>query len=131
MRSYDIAVASLAIGAPIRWTDNAISQHLIPGVTGRQRGVTRRIAHSALVTLAVVRQLHILLGLSVRDAVSMAIALLDSSGPGVPGSGQLRVTLDRPALEQAIEHRLRDALESAPARPRGRPPGRTRGGRVG
>ena len=131
MRSYDVAVASLAIDAPMRWTDNTLSQHHIPGVSSQERGVTRRIAHPALLTLAVVRQLHVLLGMSVRDAVAMASRLLDSPGEDVPGSGQLRVSLDRPALEHLVEHRLREVLESAPTRRRGRPPGRTRGGIVG
>ena len=29
MRSYDIAIASLTIDAPAKWTDNLLSQHAV------------------------------------------------------------------------------------------------------
>ena len=121
-------MTALAIDAPLRWTDNVVTLHDIPGVSGSQRGIARRVAHQALLTLAVVRQLHVSLGMSVRDAVHMAPSLLADPPVGVPGSGQLCVTLDRSALERELERRLRAALESAPVPRRGRPPGRTRGG---
>ena len=128
MPSYDVAVTSLAIDASLRWTDNVVTHHDIPGVSGSRRGVARKVSHHALFTLAVVRQLHLTLGMSVGDAVRMAPLLLADPPRRVPDSGQLCVVLDRPALEREVERRLREALESAPAPRRGRPPGRTRGG---
>lgn len=131
MRSYNVALASLAIDAPIRWTDNLISNHSIAGVTARQRGVTRHITHRALLILATVRELHVVLGMGVRDAVQLADALLAGDAGTVPSGGHLCVTLDQRSLEFDVERRLRAALESAPSIRRGRPPGRTRGGTVG
>lgn len=124
MRTYDVAVASLAIGATTKWTDNVLSHHAISGVVAVQRGVTRKIPRPALFLLAVARELHAELGMSVRDALGLAARLLADEAGGVHGSGHVRVTLDRPALERDLDRRLRDALESAPEVRRGRPPKR-------
>ena len=121
MRSYSVAVTSLAIVAPPKWTDNLLSHHQIPGVTSHRRGIARRIPHSALVRLALVRELHLELGLGVRDALILAGELLSGEPDAVPRGGHLRVTFDRAALEASVNDRLRDALESAPAPRRGRP----------
>lgn len=130
MRTYDVAVASLAIGAPAKWTDNLLSQHRIPDVVLEHRGVARRIPHQALLRLALIRELHTMLLIGVRDAVRMAAQLWTEQGEnGEPGLtlGALRLSLDRAALTRTVEQRLRDALESAPAPRRGRPPRRRPG----
>jgi hypothetical protein len=124
MRNYDVAVASLAIDAPVRWTDNVITQHHLEGVVAARRGVTRKISHAAVLLLAVARELHAEAGLSVRDALDRAAQLLATTSASVPMSGHLRVTLDRSGLEERLALRLRDALESAPTPRRGRPPRR-------
>ena len=122
MRSYTVAVASLAIGAPARWTDNLLSQHPLPDVVSHHRGVARRISYPALVRLAVIRQVHVGLGIGVGDAIRVAARLLDPDGTGVYSSGQMHLTVDRHALESALQSRLAAVLESAPMPRRGRPP---------
>lgn len=125
MRSYTVAIASLAIDAPRKWTDNLISSHAVPGIRSAKRGVARRVSHPALIRLAIIRQLHAELRLGVADALTFTDQLLDSSdSPNVFTRGHIQVSIDRPALERAIETSLRDALESAPAPRRGRPPRR-------
>ena len=125
MRSYTVAIASLAIDAPRKWTDNLISLHAVSGIRSAKRGVARRISHPALIRLAIVRQLHTELRLGVADALKFASQLMDSSdSPNVFTCGHIRVSIDRPALERALEKCLRDALESAPVPRRGRPPRR-------
>jgi hypothetical protein len=59
--------------------------------------------------------------LSVRDALVVADRLLLPGSDDVHQRGHLRVTFDRAGLERALDQRLRDALESAPAPRRGRP----------
>jgi hypothetical protein len=127
VRSYDVAMASLALGAPVKWTDNLLSHYAVPGVVSSDRGASRRIPHGALVFLAVVRELHTKLGLGVRDAVAMAPRLLADDAGTVHESGHLRVTLDHAGLERDLTLRLREALESAPTPRRGRPPTRRTG----
>ena len=125
MRSYSVAISSLAISAPHKWLDNLLSHCPIPDVGSERRGVARRIPHSALLRLALTRELHLELGMGVRDALALAGDLLSSSDGAVSRGGHLRVTCDRRALEQSVGARLRDALESAPTPRRGRPAGRS------
>jgi hypothetical protein len=127
VRSYNVTVTSLAVDAPVKWTDNLLSQHTIPNVLSAHRGVARRITHQALVRIAIVRQLHVRLGVSVADAVRIAEQLLFDFRPiGVHTSGQLTLTLDLAELERQLDIRLADALESAPSIRRGRPPAKLR-----
>lgn len=122
MPSYSVAVASLAIDAPVKWTDNLLSQHQPPDILSSHRGIARRISYHALVRLALVRQLHVRLGLGVGDAVRVAGDLLDLEGNGACSYGQLQLAFDRATLERELNARLVGVLESAPAPRRGRPP---------
>lgn len=121
MRSYDVTVAALAINAPRKWTDNLLSQHDVPHVVMMRRGIARRVPHAALLRLALVRELHVRIHIGVRDALALADSLLDPARMDVHQSGHVRVTFDRTGLCREIDDRLRDALESAPTPPRGRP----------
>jgi hypothetical protein len=122
LRSYSVAVSALVIDAPIKWLDNLLSHFPVPEVHTERRGVARRIPHSALLRLALARELHTELGVGVRDALTLAAELLAVGDAAVSRGGHLRVTFDRPALERMVSDRLRDALESAPTPRRGRPP---------
>ena len=124
MRSYDLTIASLAIDAPLKWADNVLSQHHLPGVASPGRGLARRISHPVLLLLALTRELHLTLGLGVRDAVALGRQLLSDESSGDVRRGPVHVALDRAALERMVESRLREALESAPRPRRGRPPRR-------
>ena len=57
MRSYSVAVAALAIGAPRKWTDNVLSQHQLPEIVSVRQGVARRIPYHTLIQLALIREL--------------------------------------------------------------------------
>ena len=129
MRLYNVAVASVAIQAPEKWTDNLLTQHEVPGVQSRARGVARGISWPALVHIALTRDLHVRIGCSVRDALALAAALLASSANRVAAGPHLTVTLGREEFEQHLHRQLADAIESAPrplgGRPRERGPART------
>ena len=124
MRSYTIAVASLAIDAPNRWTDNILTQFAIPDVVSVRRGVARKITHAAIVRLAIVRQLHTLLGIGTGDALRLTAEMLRSGPVGVFESGHLTLSVNRTEVERTVNARLAEALESHPVRRRGRPPGK-------
>ena len=129
MRFYDVAIASLAIDAPVKWTDNVLTQHDVRGVAPARRGVARRIPRPTLVLLALTRELHMSLAIGVRDALQLATRLL-AEDPHEEArhewrDGSITIVIDRIALERALDERLRMALESAPAPRRGRPPNRT------
>lgn len=124
MRLYDIAVATLAIGAPRKWTDNLLSQHEVADVVSVRQGVARRLSYQALVRLAIIRQLHVHLGIGVANAVRFADRLLDSGQGAVLDAGQVSLSVDLSAVRKAVDQRLSAALESAPSPRRGRPPRR-------
>ena len=121
MRLYSVAVASVAIGAPEKWTDNLIAHHDLPGVQSRARGVARGISWPALVHIALIRELHLEVGCSVRDALVLAAALIASSGSRVATGSHLTIAFDRERFERELHRHLVDALESAPRPRRGRP----------
>ena len=121
MRSYDVGVASLVIDAPAKWTDNLLSQHTVPDVMSVTNGVTRRISHAGLLRLAVTRELHATVGLSVAGALAAAGRLLEPANAGVIAIGHISVGIDLAALENRVQERLALALESAPRPRRGRP----------
>lgn len=121
--SYDVAVAALAIDAPLKWLDNLLSRHRIPGVEQARQGVTRRLSRDALATIALVRLLCTDLGVPVERAVDLAVRLCASDDDMLlMAAGTLTLAVDRADLAQRIAARLPDAVESAPRRPRGRPP---------
>ena len=121
MRLYSIAVASLAVEAPSKWTDNLIAHHAMPDVRSRTRGVARGVSWAGLVRIALVRELHIALGCGVREAVALSDALLQSPACNVSVGRWTTLTVDRRALEEDLQRRLAEALESAPRPKRGRP----------
>jgi len=121
MRGYDLRIAGLAIRAPVKWIDNLLSQHEVVEVPRARRGVARKISHTALVHLALTRELHASLGLGVREALQLSQELLaNTKEAGVP-TGHLRISVDRETLERTLDARLREVLESAPSPRRGRP----------
>lgn len=122
MRLYSVAVAALAVQAPEKWLDNLLSQHSIPEVAHRRRGVSRGVSWTALVHIGLIRALHERLGCGVREAVSLAADLLQLPSGGTITRGSIAIALDRNVLERDLQQRLEDALESAPRPRRGRPP---------
>lgn len=127
MRSYDVAAASLAIGAPLKWTDNLLSRHSVSGVEQGGQGTTRRLAPGAVLRIAVIRILADSLGISVARALPIAERICDSPVHAAElGGGAGVITVDIPRLERQLAVRLADAVESAPRRARGRPAARTR-----
>lgn len=124
MRLYSVAVASLALGAPLKWTDNLIAHHGIPDVRSRARGVARGVSWAGLVRIALIRELHLALGCGVRDAVALAERLLHAPDGPVPVGHWTTLGFDRSALEDELRRKLAEVLESAPRPRRGRPAGR-------
>jgi hypothetical protein len=123
VRLYSVAIVSLTIGAPVKWTDNLLSQHDVEDVVHRDRGVARGVSWNALVTIALIRALNQELGCGVRESVALASALGDGSRTLQKG-GYLTLGFDRQALEASLRDRLREVIESAPRPRRGRPPRR-------
>jgi hypothetical protein len=121
MRLYNIAVASLAVGAPLKWTDNLLAHHALQEVRSRSRGVARGISWVGLVRIALIRELHFALGCGVREAVALSDLMLRAPDGVLAPSRFLTLGFDRRALEENLHRRLAETLESAPTPRRGRP----------
>ena len=121
MRLYSVAVASVAIDAPEKWTDNLIAHYDLSGVQSRARGVARGISWPALVRIALTRELHVRIGCSVRDALTFAAEILAAPDNSIFAGAHLTLTFDRERFERNLQRHLVDALESAPRPRRGRP----------
>ena len=121
MRLYSVAVASLAIDAPVKWTDNLIAHHVIPDVHSRARGIPRGVSWVGLVRITLIRELHQALGCGVREAVALSDRLLRAPDHVVTVGRWSTLGFDRRGLEEDLRRRLAEALESAPRPRRGRP----------
>lgn len=123
-RSYDVAAAAFIADAPTKWVDNLLSRHRIVGVEQHRQGVTRRVSFDGVVVIAAVWILVRELELSVAAAVALAHRLTTAEdGRLTYGEGTLTVAVDRESLRAFVHTRLADAVEGAPRRRRGRPPG--------
>jgi len=131
LRLYSVAIASLAVDAPTKWTDNLIAHHDIPEVRSTARGRARGVSWAGVVRIALIRQLHLGLGCGVREAVALSSALLLAPADGISVARWVSLGFERRALEQHLQRRLADALESAPRPRRGRPTGRAKLGEGG
>ena len=121
MRLYSVAMASLAIDAPVKGTANLIAHHAILEVRSKTRGVPRGISWTGLVRIALIRELHLALGCGVQEAVALADQLLRAPDRAVIVGRWSTLGFDRRALEEDLQRRLAEALESAPRPRRGRP----------
>jgi hypothetical protein len=125
-RAYSVAAAAFALEVAPRWLDNFLSQHTVPGVVAAERGVARRIPLSALVLVAIARDLQRELGVGLGRGLDAARRLVEPDGDSgllpIGDAGVLRV--DVAALRRAIEDRLVIAMEILVAPRRGRPPAR-------
>jgi hypothetical protein len=125
-RAYSVAAAAFALDVAPKWLDNFLSQHAVPGVVAAERGVARRIPLSALVLVAIARDLQRELGVGLGRGLEAAVRLVgredDASMLPIGEAAVLRV--DVAALRRAIEDRLVIAMEILVAPRRGRPPAR-------
>ncbi|SRR5258708_27485647 len=123
MRSYDVRTAAFAVGVSTKWVDNVLSHHEIPGVERATHGVERRLPFSALVVLAVARDLSAELSIPLRRACEIASKLTASDGDAgsCPVGENMALTGDLSNLAADIERRLLEVADLAFRVPRGRP----------
>lgn len=121
-RAYDVHVVALTIDAPVKWVDNLLSHHDVPGCSGGRQGVARRISDVGLTAIATIRLLGADLGISLPNAVALVRGAATEAGIGPLRSGAgTRIDVPSGFLDE-LRERLRDALQAAPRRVRGRPP---------
>ena len=128
MRAYTVATVAVTLNVPLKWIDNVITHHWLPGVTRARQGIPRRLTQRAVVVLAVALDLIQNLRLPLGRALKLADDLVGTEGREArhrlsPASA-IHVTLDLVEAESRIAAQLAHAVEIAPVPRRGRPPGR-------
>lgn len=123
-RAYSARLVALTIGVPIKWVDNLLSHHALPGIVRSRQGVERQITDEGLIAIETVRLLTTELGLPLSSAAVLARAAIESrAGAEMRFTTKSGVTVLFPLAE--MERRVRDglleAIEAIARVPRGRP----------
>lgn len=128
MRAYTVAVTALALDVPIKWLDNVLSHHAVPGVAQGRQGLQRRLPSDSIVVLAVAKVIHRELGAPLGKALELAVETMKggsekhSTDAGSSVGRHVRLVVDVDAVRTVVESRLREAVEFGAAPRRGRPP---------
>jgi hypothetical protein len=120
-RAYTVGTVALALGTPVKWVDNALSHHSIPGVTQERQGIARHVSLEGVLHLAIGMLLIQELSITLSTALRLASAITSQDGQYLTAGG-LSLRLDLPRFKANIERRLAQAVEIAPVPRRGRPP---------
>lgn len=123
--AHGVRVAAIVLDAPVKWVDNVLSHHELPGVVRAERGVARRIDDAGLLALALCRLLSGELGVPLARAVVLAagaVTARESSAGHIAVSPGLSLHLALDAIEHRLRSRIPDAIEAVAHVRRGRPP---------
>ena len=125
MPAYTVAATAVTLGMPIKWVDNVLSHHEVPGVSQTRQGVSRRLAPQAILTLDLALRISNALGVPISRALELSASLLRQPGGTTTidlGQG-VSLTIDLEEVRSELLERLAHAVEVAPSPRRGRPAG--------
>ena len=122
-RAYTAATAAVALRVRIKWVDNVLSHHAVPGVMQRKQGVARRLTPQAILVLELARTISRGLGSPIGQALVLAeeLAAQGSGNASLRLQETISLTVDLDALRSAIAASISNAVEVTPIRRRGRP----------
>lgn len=126
MSTYSARAVAIALDAPLKWVDNVLSHHFVPGASHGARGVERQLGEDALLVLALTRYFAVDLGvplaLGTRIAAQIANSVSGTDGVhrhSLPSGLVLEVPAA--AIARRTQERLVDAAEAVAHIKRGRP----------
>jgi hypothetical protein len=120
LRAYTVAAAAVTLRMPVKWIDNVLSHHTVPGVARSRQGVSRRLTPQAILSLEIAIRLSNALSISVARSLELATRLVREHGELSAGKG-LTLALDIEVIQAELAERLANAVEIAPLPRRGRP----------
>jgi hypothetical protein len=123
MPLYNTTTTALALNIPLKWLDNLLSHHKIPGVHQAKQGIPRRLSPEALEIIAVTHALS-QSGLPIPTALELSHTLCTTPESPIALTPFLTLSLDIPLLRRTLSNHLTRAIEIAPTPQRGRPPKR-------
>ena len=120
MRGYTVATAAVALGVGSKWVDNTLSRYRISGVYQSKQGIARRLTTESVLVLEIALRLMRSLSIPLHAALEISSAVLHDAASTYEAEGcSLRIDVDE--VREATHRRLAEAVEFAPAPPRGRP----------
>lgn len=121
-RAYTVGTLALTIDMPVRWVDNVLSHHNVPGVSQERQGVARKVAFDGVLHLALALKLIQDFEIPLAAALNLAYTIVTNGGRYDTPTG-IMISIDMGLLRTRIEARLAEAVEITPVPKRGRPPG--------
>lgn len=123
-RSYSTRAVALTIGAPVKWLDNLLSHHDLPGIARGTQGRERRITDQGLLTIEIVRLLSQDMGIPIAPAARLAAKVLAGSGDEalIPAAQGITLVISLRDVSRRLRAQLEEAIETVGRVPRGRPP---------
>lgn len=121
MRAYTVAATSVTLRMPLKWVDNLLSHHRLPGVAQARQGVARRLTEEAVVTLEIGLRINRSLAIPMSRCLDLASQLVRAGNSAIELKDGLRLSLDLATIEAEVARRLAHAVEVAPSPRRGRP----------
>lgn len=121
---HNTRVAAIVLDVPVKWVDNVLSHHDVPGILRTDRGVARRIDDVGLLALALCRLLSAELGVPLARAAVLAsnvVAARASSSGRLDVANGLSLNLALDDIERRLKSRVGDAIEAVAHVRRGRP----------
>jgi hypothetical protein len=115
---------ALTLGVSIKWVDNLLSHHHIPGVTRSRQGVQRQLSDEGLIAVEIVRILTDELQIPVARAAEICrVGMLEGTIERFrfETHSSALLTLDVAEIDKRLRARMLDAVESIERIPRGRP----------
>jgi hypothetical protein len=125
MPAYTVAATAVTLGVPIKWVDNVLSHHQVPGVSQKRQGVSRRLAPQAVLALEIALRISNALGVPTSRGLELSGRLLrHPTDTATVELGQgISISIDLGEIRSELLERLAHAVEVAPSPRRGRPPG--------
>ena len=124
MPLYNSATTASALGLSPKWLDNLLSHNDIAGVQAETQGVSRRLSLSAVLTIALAKELIDNLNVSSAAGLGLAHELLQLPDSTLAIGPHLQLRLSLTSLRASVLEQLSHAVETAPTPRRGRPPKR-------
>ena len=129
MPLYSVRTVAIALDAPVKWVDNALSHHDVPGVMRTARGVERQLDETGLLVISLTRYLAVDLGVPLALGTRMAAQIVRDASEHTPShrhSLPSGLTLEIPVatIVRRTRERLVDAAEAVAHIRRGRPASR-------
>jgi hypothetical protein len=108
---------------PLKWVDNLLSHHALPGIERDRQGVERRITDEGLLTIEAVRILRVELGIPLTQAAAIARVSIESRKANELrfDTQSLAVVFALAEIQRRLHARMVEAAESVARVARGRP----------